>query len=124
MSSISFKWVINRSLPAVSYLTLLDLYSIVSIVFINAMAAFHAINSVAKSSYKNYALPSTVDFWAFILFASSFIGIQLISFIWFLVVSKKTRKLDSQEKEFLKELEKRKRVGQSLLNKVDDFDFD
>ena len=43
LTSISFKWVINRSLPTVSYLTSLDKYAITCIVFISLLASWHSI---------------------------------------------------------------------------------
>jgi hypothetical protein len=43
LSSISFKWVINRSLPAVSYLTYLDKYSIISVIFLSAISIWFSL---------------------------------------------------------------------------------
>ena len=43
LSSISFKWVINRSLPAVSYLTYLDKYSIISVVFLALISIWFSL---------------------------------------------------------------------------------
>ena len=46
LTSVSFKWVINRSLPTVSYLTSLDKYAITSIFFlilVNYINDFHSL---------------------------------------------------------------------------------
>ena len=43
LTSVSFKWVVNRSLPTVSYLTSLDKYAITCIVFISLTAFWHSI---------------------------------------------------------------------------------
>ena len=43
LTSISFKWVINRYLPTVSYLTSLDTYSLISIFFICLLNVWHAL---------------------------------------------------------------------------------
>ena len=43
LASISFKWVINRSLPPVSYLTSLDKYAIACIFYVCALAGWHGI---------------------------------------------------------------------------------
>lgn len=98
LSSISFKWVINRSLPPVSYLTLLDKYSIVCILYINVLAAYH---SVAGSFHTK--LPSSLDFWSVICAAAGFGVIHVGAYIWYVVVTKKSRKLRSEQKRFIKE---------------------
>jgi len=43
LTLVSFKWVINRNLPPIAYLTFLDLYSILSIFFISVTLTWHAI---------------------------------------------------------------------------------
>jgi hypothetical protein len=43
LTAVSFKWVINRSLPPIAYLTTLDIYSIFNIFFVAILACWHAI---------------------------------------------------------------------------------
>ena len=43
LSSISFKWVINRNLPPINYLTTLDIYSINSIFFLVLLSTYHVL---------------------------------------------------------------------------------
>jgi hypothetical protein len=43
LTSVSFKWVINRSLPTVSYLTSLDKYAIVCIFYLSLQAIWFSI---------------------------------------------------------------------------------
>ena len=43
LTSVSFKWVINRYLPTVSYLTSLDTYAIVSILYICLLCVWHSL---------------------------------------------------------------------------------
>ncbi len=50
LTSVSFKWIINRSLPTVSYLTSLDRYAIACIVFISLLAGWHSIVGVCWST--------------------------------------------------------------------------
>ena len=43
LTSVSFKWVVNRSLPTVAYLTGLDRYAITCIIYLSLLAAWHSI---------------------------------------------------------------------------------
>ena len=51
---VLLKWVISRSLPAISYTTSLDLYSIISMIFLCLLMVWHSIIGVASKS-------STID---------------------------------------------------------------
>jgi hypothetical protein len=43
LSSISFKWIINRNLPPINYLTTSDIYSIVSIFILTLLSCWHVL---------------------------------------------------------------------------------
>jgi hypothetical protein len=43
LTSVSFKWVVNRYLPTVSYLTSLDKYAIISIFFQSLLSIWHSL---------------------------------------------------------------------------------
>ena len=43
LTSVSFKWIINRGIPAIAYLTSLDLYSIFAISFLVILSCWHAL---------------------------------------------------------------------------------
>lgn len=43
LTSVSFKWIVNRSLPPIAYLTMLDVYSILIISFMAILTTWHAI---------------------------------------------------------------------------------
>ena len=43
LSSISFKWVINRNLPPINYLTTIDIYSINCILFLALLSTYHVL---------------------------------------------------------------------------------
>lgn len=80
LTSVSFKWVINRSLPAVSYLTSLDKYSMISIFYICLLASWHAIvgsNWTEEQSRE-------IDRWVLLAFACIFLIINMAFAIWFL----------------------------------------
>ena len=58
LTSVSFKWVVNRYLPTVSYLTSLDKYSICSIFFLSLLSFWHALANCNeyffKYNFQNY----------------------------------------------------------------------
>jgi len=56
LSTISFKWVINRSLPAVSYLTYLDKYSIACVVFLASISIWFSLINSFYSSCKYFEI--------------------------------------------------------------------
>lgn len=43
LTSISYKWVVNRSLPPIAYLTILDIYSVFSIFFLSILSCWHVL---------------------------------------------------------------------------------
>jgi hypothetical protein len=51
LTSVSFKWVINRSLPTVSYLTILDKYAIICIIYLTLLAIWHSIIASMSVNY-------------------------------------------------------------------------
>jgi hypothetical protein len=82
LTLITFKWVITSDLPQISYLTFLDVYSLITIIFINTQSIYDSIiGSLAKSQCE-YPY-SYYDLIAFII-SLSLIGILFISFIVFL----------------------------------------
>jgi len=118
LASISFKWVINRSLPPVSYLTFLDKYSIFCILYINVLAAYHAI--IAKF---NAYFHQDTDVFMLIMFASSFLMLHVVCYICYFIISKKKRDLKRDERRCISYLaDKKKITKQSLLsrNREDD----
>ncbi len=91
LSAISLKWtIINRSLPSISYLTLLDAYQIANIAFICSSSIWHALDSQFFLEYK-------LDFYMFSVFLSIFIFKHVIFFIWIYTVNKKKRELEREE---------------------------
>lgn len=54
LTSVSFKWVINRSLPTVSYLTSLDKYAITSIFYLILVSKFLKIFLKFYFLFKNF----------------------------------------------------------------------
>ena len=118
LTSISFKWVVNRSLPTISYLTSLDIYALVNIFFLCLVAAWHGIVGNCWSNDPTYA--KFIDKWLLIAYAALFFLIQLVLFIrlvtpYFFIYQLK-RKEENFLKRFFIEERKRKNIGISVVN--------
>ena len=97
LTSISFKWIINKYLPPVSYLTNLDIYSLIHIIFLCSLSVWHAILGVEPST-------RPYDFALFITFCSLFATIQVGFFVWFLNAFRRIRKLRKEETAFIEKI--------------------
>lgn len=96
LTSVSFKWVINRSLPTISYLTSLDKYAIVCIFYVCLLCVWH---SLVGAFWPNN---QSLDQWLLIAFSIIFFIIHLIFLIWIYFAYGEIRRLTKQEKEFIK----------------------
>lgn len=96
LSSVSFKWVFNRSLPSVSYLTLLDKYSICGILYINLLAAWHSLVGTYSKQWD-----PLVDQWLLVSFASLFAVGHICFFLAYLSITKRKRELLYIERDIL-----------------------
>ena len=105
LTSVTFKWITNRSLPTVSYMTSLDKYSIACMLFLCVSIMWHALCGIMKKTFAKEKLAAgfmeIYDNIAFIFLCSSFVLIQVIYLFWLLKVGyKKRRQLDHDEKDF------------------------
>lgn len=86
LSSVSFKAVVNRLLPTVSYLTSLDKYSLSSIVIISGMFIYHSFFA-AMSSFLSDSSCYYMDKLAFVIFTSLILAKQFTYGFWLMTVS-------------------------------------
>lgn len=98
LTSVSFKWVINRYLPTVSYLTSLDKYAIVSISYLCALCVWHAI----VGSFWSNADAFKLDLYFLILFSALLFLINVWVIVWFSIAYRKITRLQAQESAFVK----------------------
>jgi hypothetical protein len=91
LTSVSFKWVVNRSLPAVSYTTSLDQYSIICILYLCLLCVWHSI----VGSFWTKSLAIEIDKWVLVAFCCLFI---LIHFYFFFKAFKSYLNVCSLEK--------------------------
>ena len=100
LTSVMLKWNTNRALPPISYLTHLDYYSIISIIFLCLYIAWHAI--IGSQWEKSVAV--VIDRWVLVAAGSLHAAYNLFYICWVFVCLKKLKSLRDKEKNFLKEL--------------------
>ena len=100
LTSVSFKWVINRSLPTISYLTSLDKYAIICIFFVCCNCAWHAIVGAFWSKED----AKIIDQWVLVAAGCIFVLIHIGFLIWLFIAYKEIREVKKKERKFLKKL--------------------
>ena len=70
LTSIMFRWSVSRLLPPVSYLTLLDKYTLLSLVFISLNSIWH---SIIGFLIRHMETTKSTDFYIFVIFTIFFI---------------------------------------------------
>ncbi|CAF1069948.1 unnamed protein product [Brachionus calyciflorus] len=86
LSSVSFKGVVGRLLPTVSYLTSLDKYSLASITLISLMFIYHSILA-AFIPVLTESLSYYLDKMAFLGFFGLVVTMQLVYGLWIIKVN-------------------------------------
>lgn len=90
LAAISLKWSILKLLPSISYLTLLDLYQVLSIFFICMIVSWHAVQA---SFFPEHNLDITMmAFFMFLFFLK-----HVIFVIWVYRINNKNRQLKKEE---------------------------
>jgi hypothetical protein len=98
LTSVSFKWVTNRNVPTISYMTSLDKYQIVNIFYLVMCCVWHSICSTLDMEYeKKYILDKVV----LCMFATFFLSIQVVFSIGLVIAYRRIIKLKQLEKKFL-----------------------
>ncbi|CAF0842805.1 unnamed protein product [Adineta ricciae] len=101
LTSVTFRWVVNKSLPTISYLTALDVYAIASIVALCIINVFHGVvsyiyynqiyvaayltpaatNALHLSLYPEYSL-CRLDRIGFYVLSGAFCLYQIFILLW------------------------------------------
>lgn len=115
LTSISFKWVTNRSIPMVNYLTSLDKYSIVCIFYLVCCVGWHAIAEylfgsegfLNKENVCNTQCATLIvaDRWVLLGFFIGLVFIHVIFFLKFIGCRQKIQMLENYENKCLKDNE-------------------
>jgi hypothetical protein len=99
--SVSFKWVVNRSLPTISYLTSLDKYAIYCICFICFSCVWHSL----VGSFWKKETAVIIDQWMLVAFAVFFVVINVWMVFWFILSYRKIYRLKAEERRFFEKLQ-------------------
>jgi len=105
VGSISFKWVINRSLPPVSYLTSLDKYAILCIFYVCVLGCWHGIIGTISDylTGENLIIAEKLDSGFFWFAAVAFVVVHLYGFVRYHYSTAPIRKLRTQDIQLMRE---------------------
>ena len=98
LTSASFKWVINRSLPTISYMTSLDKYAIVSIFYLCLLCIWHAIVGIFWAP----DVAVNLDIIMFGVFLFIFFIIHLVLLVWLFRAYKTIRDFEKINQNFMR----------------------
>lgn len=100
LTSVTFKWVVNRSLPTVSYLTSLDKYGIVCIFYICLICVWHSV--IGSMSWGDDRSCGQNDYIGLISFACLQFIIHTSFVVWFFVAYSNIKKLKKKEFDYVR----------------------
>ena len=103
LTSASFKWVINRSLPTISYMTSLDKYAIVCIFYLCVICVWHA----TIGSFWQNGLAARLDFAVLLFFFAVFLVIHLVLALWLYSAYNSIRNLEKMNNSYINDLKKK-----------------
>ncbi|CAF0798648.1 unnamed protein product [Rotaria sp. Silwood1] len=96
LTSIMFRWSVSRLLPPVSYLTLLDKYTLISLVFISLNSIWH---SIIGFLIRDMGISKMIDYYGLSLFTIIFLVYHfLMAFILFRALRNRQIMLESDRK--------------------------
>ncbi len=104
LTSASFKWVINRSLPTISYMTSLDKYAIVCIFYLCVICIWHAIIATLWDSYE---IAARLDYYVLMLFLFIFLFIHVVFCVWLFKCYRSIRVLHRRNDKYVNELKEK-----------------
>ncbi|UJR23356.1 hypothetical protein I4U23_026368 [Adineta vaga] len=104
LTSITFRWLCNKALPTISYLTAVDVYAIGSIFSVCLLNIYHGVIGYVNYYFAtNLGKPTDVttsvsyiiiiDRWALVVFTILFFAYQIGTIIWMLCVPLRRRRL-------------------------------
>ena len=85
LSSINFRWIVTQKLPTVSYLTTLDKYAIVALIFLVSLCAWHAVIGSELFSSLKETLIIDIDKYALMSIGSLYFIFHLTYISYFLI---------------------------------------
>ncbi|CAF3403007.1 unnamed protein product, partial [Rotaria sp. Silwood2] len=109
LTSVTFRWVVNRSLPQISYLTILDIYAILSIIILVLLCVWHSIiatmifvNNIPARPVESNNIYVLIDRYVFICLFTIYIILHITLIIWLIFVPyKRRRKMNYLDREYV-----------------------
>ena len=96
LTSIMFRWSVSRLLPPVSYLTLLDKYTLISLVFISLNSIWH---SIIGFLIRHMGISKTIDYYVLSLSTIFFLVYHfLMAFLLYRALRNRQVMLESDRK--------------------------
>ncbi|CAF1297730.1 unnamed protein product [Rotaria magnacalcarata] len=118
LTAVTFKWVVVRCLPTISYLTTLDKYVLLSMVMLCVVCGWHALIAVCP--------PDVAPHWdnlALITLAIIYVLFHIIFFFWMYFVTYRRRRLmKRKDREYMRNhLEHSSTSGHLSANELDKY---
>ncbi|CAF0784139.1 unnamed protein product [Didymodactylos carnosus] len=118
LTSVTFRWVVNRSLPTISYLTTLDKYAIVSIIILVLLCVWHSVIGAVTFLTKRFdsnispADPCVlIDRYVFIALFIIYCTIHVALVIWlFSVPYGRRREMERLDREYVAKLKNKFKI--------------
>ena len=98
LTSIVLKQTTNKNIPTVSYLTALDIYSLISIGFLCTEVIWHAL----IGTYWVKPNATSIDKWVLVAFSILYSSFNLFFLLWLIYYRHKLKTYEKKEKNFLK----------------------
>lgn len=121
LSSINFRWIVTQKLPTVSYLTTLDKYAIVALIFLVSLCAWHAVIGSALFSSIDREYVKRVDKYALFFIGGLYFMFHLTYITYFLIQYKRYSNVGKEESnENSKQSDESKTTSKSMVESTND----
>lgn len=102
LTTVAFKFVVNQSLPKISYLTYLDKYVLVAMILLTGVCAWHGITTLFGNDPHGI-----VDLVALVVIAVLYIGFNIgFALRIYMQPGKKRRRMEFKEKEYMEKIDR------------------
>ncbi|CAH1788352.1 unnamed protein product [Owenia fusiformis] len=109
LTSVAFKFVINQSLPKISYLTYMDKYVLLSLVILCIVCIWHSLVTLFKDYDYEPKFIKHIERDVFISFSVLYVLVHILFILWlYFDACKRRRDMKRKDAEYLEFLAKRK----------------
>lgn len=101
LTSVAFKFVINQSLPRISYLTYLDKYVLASMVMLVVVCLWHSLITLSYFSLADESFAFRAEKWAFLGLLGTYLFLHFCFIFWLYIdPCRRRRKMNKLDKDF------------------------